>query len=98
MSSAPRTQHTHTPGLAAADAVRDGQVFLRRHQHLALLLTCRGPLPAARRRAGRHPGDLLALLAGSRRVSRVIADRIAARQVGRALQQSLANVRAMAEP
>jgi uncharacterized membrane protein len=34
------------------------------------------------------PGGLLGL----------IADRIAARQVGRALQQSLANVRAMAEP
>jgi hypothetical protein len=28
----------------------------------------------------------------------LIADRIAARQVGRALQQSLANVRAMVEP
>jgi uncharacterized membrane protein len=34
------------------------------------------------------PGGLLGL----------IADRIAARQVGRALQQSLANVRAMVEP
>jgi len=34
------------------------------------------------------PGGLLGL----------IADRIAGRQVGRVLQQSLANVRAMAEP
>ena len=36
----------------------------------------------------RAPGGLLGL----------IADRIAARQVGRALQQSLANVRAMVAP